>query len=167
MRSLAQYTNEGYDLSLEGFKKNVVDTGGAFATAIALTAQQSGRTLLVDDAAGLSFTLPAIATAQIGTYFKFIVVTTITSNSFKVTAASGDLLTGGLWCIDYNAAVDAATREAIWFSPDVSDDLIIDMNGTTTGGVIGTHVEVTAVSATRWFVEGTAVGDGTLVTPFS
>ena len=53
------------------------------------------------------------------------------------------------------------------FAPDVTDDLVISMNGTTTGGVIGTYIRATAISATRWFIQGTLSGSGTATTPFS
>lgn len=144
------------------YKAQVTDTGGAFATPIALTEAQSGRVILVDDAAGLDFTLPAIGTAQIGTIYKFLVTTTITSNSFRVTAAAGDLLRGGVYVADFNTA-----NTGSYFTPDESDDLILTMNGTTTGGKKGTVVTFTAITATGWFVDGLVFGDGTLATPFS
>jgi hypothetical protein len=149
------------------FKRQVTDTGGAYATPVALTEAQSGRIILVDDAAGLDFTLPAIAAAQIGTHYKFLVTVSVTSNNFRVTAQAGDLLKGGLWMVDFNAAYDSATRDALWAVPDGSDDLIMTMNGTTTGGKAGTWVEFTAISATEWFVNGVVGADGVIATPFS
>lgn len=147
------------------YKRQVTDTGGAFATPIALTEAQSGRVILVDDAAGLDFTLPAIAAAQVGTHYKFLVTTTITSNSFRVTAQAGDLLKGGLLVVDFNDAYTAP--QGAFLEPDGSDDLIMTMNGTTTGGKAGTVVEFIAISATEWFVTGIVAGDGVLATPFS
>lgn len=148
------------------YKRQVTDTGGVFATPIALTEAQSGRVILLDDAAGLDFTLPAIAAAQVGTHYKFIVTVSVTSNSYRVTAGAGDLLKGGLWCVDFDAAVTAP--QAIFLEPDGSDDLIMTLNGTTSGGgKVGSWVEFIAISATEWFVHGVVAGDGTIVTPFS
>lgn len=144
------------------YKKQVTDTGGAYATPIALTEAQSGRVILVDDAAGLDFTLPAIAAAQVGTHYKFIVTVTISSNLLRITAAAGDLLGGAIVMTDFDTA-DKIT----YFTPDGSDDLIFSCNGSTTGGKKGTWVEFLAVSATQWWVNGVVVGDGTLATPFS
>lgn len=144
------------------YKKQVTDTGGAYATPIVLTTAQSGRVILVDDAAGLDFTLPAIATADIGTYFKFYITVTITSNNFRVTAATGDLLFGAIWMADFDTANTGA-----YFAADGTDDLVITMNGSTTGGKKGTWVELTATSATQWIVQGAVFGDGTLATCFS
>lgn len=143
------------------YKRQVTDTGGAFATPIVLTEAQSGRVIIVDDAAGLDFTLPALAAAQIGTHFKFIVTVTITSNSFRVTAGSGDLLFGGIQVTDFDTADKCA-----FFAPD-GNDLIMTMNGSTQGGKQGTWVEFIASSATQWLVTGVAAGDGTLATMFS
>lgn len=147
------------------YKAQVTDTGGAFATPIVLTAAQSGRVILVDDAAGLDFTLPAISASEVGTKFEFLVTTSITSNSFRVTAASGDLLRGGIAMFDFDAAYTAP--QGAYYTPDESNDLIMTMNGTTTGGKKGTKITFTAISATGWFVSGIAFGDGVLATPFS
>jgi len=144
------------------YKANVIDTGGVFATPIVLTEAQSGSVILVDDAAGLDFTLPAVAAAQVGTWYRFLVTTTITSNSFRVTAAAGDLLRGGVWIADFDTANTGA-----YFTPDESNDLIMTMNGSTTGGKKGTYVDFYAIHATGWMVVGNVFGDGSLATPFS
>jgi hypothetical protein len=144
------------------YKRQVTDTGGAYASPIALTEAQSGRVILVDDAAGLDFTLPALAAAQVGTHYRFLVTVTITSNNFRVTAASGDLLFGAVWIADFDTANTGA-----YFAADGTDDLVLTMNGSTTGGKKGTVVEFIATSATQWFVTGTVFGDGSLATPFS
>ncbi len=145
-------------------KNTVIDTGGAYATPVVLTAAQSGAKILVDDAAGLDFTLPAIATAEIGTSFEFFVTVSVTSNNFRVTAATGDLMTGSILLVDDTAAYTAP--QAVVKKP-ATTFLVMTMNGTTTGGKIGTMVRFTATSATQWFVEGTANGSGVLATPFS
>lgn len=144
------------------YKRQVTDTGGAYATPIALTEAQSGRVILVDDAAGLDFTLPAIAAAQVGTHYRFLVTVTITSNALRITAGAADLLKGGILMMDFDTANTGA-----YFTPDGSDDLVISMNGSTTGGKKGTVIDVTAISATEWFVNGLVFGDGTLATPFA
>lgn len=144
------------------YVKQVTDTGGAYATPVALTEAQSGRVILVDDAAGLDFTLPALAAADIGVHYKFVVTVTITSNNFRVTAASGDLLAGALPIVDFDTA-----NTLTYFTPDGSDDLVLTCNGSTTGGKKGSWVEFIATSATQWVVTGVLYGDGTLATPFS
>lgn len=145
------------------YKQNVVNTGGVYATPIVLTAAQSGSVILVNDAAGLDFTLPAIAAADIGIWYRFAVTTTVTSNNFRVTAATGDFLNGAVWIADFDTANTGA-----YFAADGSTHLACTMNGSTKGGKKGTTVEFTAISATGWYVTGLQViGDGTLATPFS
>ena len=43
--------------------------------------------------------------------------------------------------------------------------LTITMNGSTTGGLIGTVIDFEGISATQWLVNGLVVGSGTLATP--
>jgi len=143
------------------YKRQVTNTGGAYATPIALTVAQSGRVLLVNDAAGLDFTLPAVGAGDVGTHFKFVVTVTVSSNNFRVTAASGDLLFGGLAYHDFDTA-----DKTQFFAPD-GNDLIMTMNGSTTGGKQGTWVEFICSSATQWLVTGVVAADGTMATPFS
>ena len=148
------------------YKQQVTDTGGVFATPIALTEAMSGRVILCDDAAGLDFTLPAITASNIGMHFKFLVTVSVTSNSYRVTAGAADLLKGGLLCMDFDAVVTAP--QGIFLEPDGTDDLIMTLNGTTSGGgKAGSWFEFTAISATEWFVHGVIAGDGAIATPFS
>jgi hypothetical protein len=144
------------------YKRQVTDTGGVYATPIALTEAQSGRVILVDDAAGLDFTLPAVAAAQIGTFYEFLVSVTITSNLFRVTAQTGDLLRGAVSIVDFDTA-----NTISYFAADESNDLIFSCNGDTKGGKKGTRVRFTAITATGWFVDGLLYGDGVLATPFA
>lgn len=138
-----------------------VTTGGAFATPIVLTSAQSGRVYYVADAAGLDFTLPALSAAEVGVHYRFQVAVTITSNSLRITAASGDLLFGGIIMTDFDTADKIQS-----FAPD-GNDLVYTANGSTSGGKQGTWVEYIAASATAWMVTGISIGDGTIVTPFS
>lgn len=145
------------------FKVPIINTGGAYATPIALTEAQSGNVILVNDSAGLDFTLPAVAAAQVGTWYRFLVTTTIATNNFRVTAQAGDFLNGSVWIADFDTANTGA-----YFTADGSSHLAMTMNGSTKGGKKGTCVEFVAISATGWFVTGISVfGDGALATPFS
>lgn len=151
------------------YKRQVTDTGGAFATPVVLTSAQSGRVLLLDDAAGLDFTLPAIAAADIGTHFLFLLVVEPTSNSYRITAATGDVLNGHV--IIYDKDVAEGSTEALLqvFQANGSSHLVFTITGSddTQGSLIGGWVEYTAISATGWFVRGSLIGDGSLATPFS
>jgi hypothetical protein len=147
----------------------VVDTGGAFATPVVLTAAHSGNTYLLDDAAGLDFTLPAIDAGNIGTTYRFVLVTEPTSNSYRFTAQAADLLIGHVVIYDKDVAEGSTEALLQVMRPDVSDDLIITITGTddTQGSLVGGWLELQAVTAARWFVRGSLIGDGSLATIFS
>lgn len=134
--------------------KNVISGSGATRT---LSVDDSGSTVLFDRAAGIVFTLP---TAKVGTYFDFIVTTTITSNAAKViTGAATELLIG---TVSSNVTTTTTTYQG-----NGSTHIAVSMNGTTTGGILGTKLRFTCLSATRWLVEGTNQSSGVVATPFS
>lgn len=138
------------------YKRNVLASSGNTT----MTSAMSGSVMLIDGAS-TDYTLPAIAAGDVGMYFTFY-STIISTGTQTITAGAADLLTGSI------AIINAGAVGSDTFSPDVTDDLIITLNGTTTGGVaVGSWCRLTAISATRWFVEGVFNGSGTLATPFS
>jgi hypothetical protein len=45
---------------------------------------------------------------------------------------------------------------------------VLSMNGTTTGGIVGSVITVTALESAQYLVHNTLIlGSGTIVTPFS
>lgn len=135
-------------------KKQVLASSGNTT----MTSAMSGSVMLLDGAT-VDYALPAIGAGDIGMFFDFFV--TVTSTDQTITAQTGDLLAGSIvWA-------DTTTPLFDGFKPDVSDDLIFATNGTTTGGLIGSYYRFTAISATRWWVEGVTYGSGTAATPFS
>lgn len=142
--------------SITGGVQNVVSGSGATAS---LTAAQSGSVVLFDRAAGIVFTLPA---PTIGLWYEFIVTTTITSNNAEVdTDAGTTFLMGG---VDLIIGASATT---LGCAGNGTSHVKIQMNGTTKGGILGSQLWFTCVSATQWNVSGTAVGSGTLATMFA
>lgn len=138
-------------------KANLISGSGATVT---LTAAQSGSIALFDRAAGIVFTLPSPA---VGLYYDFLILTSITSNAAKVITNTGTvLLVGSLINID----TDTSNAVAAW-TADNSTHLSVSMNGTTTGGLVGSLMRFTCISTTRWLVSGTIQGSGTVATPFA
>lgn len=135
-------------------KRNVLASSGNTT----MTAAMSGSVMLLDSAT-VDYVLPAIGTGDVGMYFDFL--STVTSTNQTITAGAADLLCGSVTIV----SADVPTADI--FAPDVTDDLVLAMNGSTTGGVIGSYIRFTAISATRWFVQGTLSGSGTATTPFS
>ena len=170
---MANTTFSGPVISKNGF----IGTGPG--STVALTANttltvndHAGRILLTQDADGI-FTLPSInanangATAgstdynnlnNIGASFYFYVDTTATD--VQIVTDGTDKFVGAAMI-----AVDDGAKKA--FFPAASND-VLSMNGTTTGGITGSVVQVTALQSAEYLVHNTLIlGSGTIVTPFS
>jgi hypothetical protein len=170
---MANTTFSGPVISKNGF----IGTGPG--STVALTANTSltvnahaGRILLTQDADGI-FTLPSInanangATAgdtdynnlnNIGASFYFYVDTLATD--VQIVTDGTDKFTGAAMI-----AVDDGAKKA--FFPGASND-VLSMNGTTTGGIVGSVIQVTALETAQYLVHNTLIlGSGTIVTPFS
>jgi len=63
--------------------------------------------------------------------------------------------------------VTIATASPAGFSANGTTIRAVSAAGTTTGGLIGERYRVTCINATQWFIEGIAVGSGTIVTSFA
>lgn len=136
--------------------KAVQVIGDAVATRT-LLAKEAGATCLFDAAAGVVYTLPAPIA---GMEFEFYSSVTITSNAAKViTNAATVYIQGAV----LGASIATATVGGFAFNGTSHTN--ISMNGTTTGGVIGTKIKLKALSATVWQIEGVTIGSGTLATP--
>jgi hypothetical protein len=120
-------------------------------------ADHVGRIIEINDADG-AVTLPAITSDTIGATYKFFVGTTASDLDIKTDGT--DKFVGNL------VLAAAATSQARGFAPAASND-VISMNGTTTGGIAGSVVEVTAIATAEYLVTGTLLASGTLATPFA
>ena len=170
---MANTTFSGPVISKNGF----IGTGPG--STVALTANttltvndHAGRILLTQDADGI-FTLPSInanangASAgetdynnlnNIGASFYFYVDTTATD--VQIVTDGTDKFVGAAMI-----AVDDGAKKA--FFPAASND-VLSMNGTTTGGITGSVIQVTALQSAEYLVHNTLIlGSGTIVTPFS
>lgn len=123
-----------------------------------LLADESGAVLTFDRAAGQVLTLPP---AVPGLEFEFIVTVSLTSNAYSVLCDTGDFLVGGIL-----GAIEGAATDEYHFANGTTH-LGLSMNKTTTGGLIGTHIKVKAISSTLWIVEGVASCTTAPATPFT
>lgn len=110
--------------------------------AVALTAADSGKTIILNAAAGAAITLPALTA---GLKYKFIVGASFATTSWTVTSAEGDNLQGSLIVAGLVVDVDAA-------------DVITFVN---TAENIGDFVEVFC-DGTSWHTFGNALTSGGL-----
>ena len=140
----------------------------------------AGRILAVGGslAAALTLTLPAInvstnpitsgpgqdpSTANNeGVVYTIWVPTTISTSSLKIGTNGTDKYIGTIVMNDTDS--DGATL--VGFSAAAANDFI-NLNGTTTGGVAGSWVQIVAIAANKYMVTGTVLGTGTVATPFA
>ena len=139
----------------------IISVGGALAADVVLTLPTINTTTNpVTSGPGQD---PSTVNNQ-GVVYTIWVPTTITTSSLKigVTAASGDLYLGTI------LGVDTDTSNAlVAYTANGSSNDFINFNGGTTGGVAGTWVQIFAVAANKYMVNGFALGSGTVATPFA
>ena len=96
-----------------------------------------------------------------GVTYTIWVPTTISTSSLKIGTDGTDRFVGYVLSIDTDST--DATRG---FGAGANDDFI-NFNGTTTGGVAGTWVQIVAVDALKYMVTGVVLGTSTVATPFA
>ena len=144
---------------------NPVDHGGRIISV--------GGTL----AANLTLTLPTIDTSSNpvtsgpgqdpstsnnqGVVYTIWVPTTIATSSLKIGTDGTDKFVGTLLMVD----TDSSGATVGYTAASTND--FINFNGGTTGGVAGTWVQIVAVAANKYVVNGIALGSGTVATPFA
>lgn len=129
-------------------------------TADTLTVERdshAGTVITLNRAAGITATLPA-STGK-GDEYDFFIGTTVTSNSTIIKVANAtDILQGIL-----HLTTDIAGTSM----PTSATSDTITMNGSTTGGVLGSWVKVKDVAVGFWRLEGGLICTGIEATPFS
>jgi hypothetical protein len=115
----------------------------------------AGQTIVSNLAATQTFTLPA-ATGSGNVYKVFVNITKTGDLVLQVTTT--DIMQGGV-------SISTDIAGITMLAAATSDTLT--MNGTTTGGVKGSHVEFQDVASGTWRVSGFLCSTGTEATPFS
>ena len=129
------------------------------ASLTVTSAAHSGRTVLLDRAAGQAVTLPA-ATGT-GNSYKFFVKTTITSNTTTIKVADATDVMAGVAIVANDTDASASIFET------AADSDTITFNGGTTGGILGATVELQDVATNLWSVRVIGAATGSEATPFS
>lgn len=110
-----------------------------------------------------TITLPACATASIGTIFKVKVVKAVTAGGTYVINTTGtDVFLGGIYGTIAN---NSAAGDSLFAASTTNKT--ITLSATTQCGLIGGWIELTMISATQWSVSGMTLGSGAIATPFS
>lgn len=152
--------NEG--VLLGDMNGSVLSTTPVSATGATLTCTKdthAGRTIVISAVAGCAVTLPA-ATGT-GSVYRFVIGSTITSNSTTIKVANTtDVMTGRAFVVSDNTAA------VLGFATAAASDTIT-LNGTTLGGLIGDHIEIIDAIAGTFAVRVFTAATGTEATPFS
>jgi len=156
------------------------------ATVVDITASTTlspeahgGRIIAVGGslAAALTLTLPAINTSansitsgpgqdpntanNEGVTYTIWVPTTISTSSLKIGTDGTDKFVGSLISVDTDSS-----GAVVGFTAAAANDFI-NLNGSTTGGVAGTWIQIVAIAANKYMVNGLLNGTGTVATPFA
>lgn len=143
------------------FAQPVISGSGATRT---LNETESGSVVLLDRAAGIVVTLPVAP--KVGTFFDFVVTTSVTTNSYKVITGSGtEILIGGYTNVD----TDTTNAVAVFTGNNSTHIAVTQAAASTnsTGGLVGSKLRFTCLSSTRWMVEGIVMGAGSPATAFA
>jgi hypothetical protein len=145
-------------LNPEAHGGRIISVGGSLAANIVLTLPTINASANpVSSGPGQN---PSTANNE-GVMYTIWVPTTISTSSLKIGTDLTDRFVGAVLSVDTDSSF-AATG----FVAGASDDFI-NFNGTTTGGVAGTFVQIYAIAALKYMVTGTVLGSGTVATPFA
>lgn len=177
---MALTTFQGPVRSMGGFYSqgpySVVDLT---ADTVITPTDHAGKLLLVNNST-LTFTLPTINSdtpvksagpyhkggepntlSNVGITYRFVFLTSSgASTTIKMNTAA-NLFIGSI--VQGKAGLGLVHV----FEPNGTTDNAIVVNGTTTGGVAGTELCITAIYANKYLVQGVNLGSGTLATPFT
>jgi len=177
-------------MAITTFDGPIRSLGGIFqqgpSTIVSITASTTlnptahgGRILTVGGtlAANLTLTLPTINTSantaasgpgndpntlnNEGVVYTIWVPTTIATSSLKIGTDGTDKFIGTILGVDTDSS-----NALVAYTAGASDDFI-NFNGGTTGGVAGTWVQIVAIDALKYMVNGVALGSSTVATPFA
>ena len=177
---MAQTTFQGPVRSLGGFYQQGPAAVVEVTSSVTLSpSSYAGRIISVGGtlAANVVLTLPAINTTanpvtsgpgqdpntvnNEGVTYTIWVPTTIATSSLKIGTNGTDKFVGSVLSIDTDSS-----GAAVGFTAAASNDFI-NLNGTTTGGVAGTWIQIFAIAANKYMVTGVVNGSGVVATPFA
>ena len=177
---MARTTFQGPVRSLNGFYTQGPGAVLAITSSTTLSpAVHGGRILTIGGslAANVVLTLPTINASadpsssgpgsdpntlnNEGVVYTIWVPTTISTSSLKIGTDGTDKYVGSVLSIDTDSS-----NVTVGFVPASTNDFI-NLNGTTTGGVAGTWIQIVAVAALKYMVTGTVLGTGVVATPFA
>ena len=174
---MATSTFQGPVRSLNGFYTQGPGTVVNITSSTTLdVATHAGKVIRVNNATA-TITLPQIvATADangtgpgsdpntlnnVGVTFEIFIETTASAMKIKTYTSDGtDKFVGTLTT---SLSAGAGTT----YVPNGSSNDVINLNGTTTGGIAGSVIYATVLASGKYLIQGQLIGSGTLATPFA
>lgn len=177
-------------MAISTFDGPIRSLGGIFqqgpSTIVSVTASTTlnptahgGRIITVGGsiAANVVLTLPTINTSanvasagpgndpdtrnNEGVTYTIWVPTTISTSSLKIGTDGTDRFVGTIFGVDTDSS-----NALVAYTAGANDDFI-NFNGGTTGGVAGSWIQIVAIDALKYMVQGIALGTGVVATPFA
>ena len=137
----------------------IISIGGSLAAALTITLPTINTSSnSITSGPGQD---PSTANNQ-GVVYTIWVPTTISTSALKIFAPSTNLFVGSLMSVDTDTS-----GAVVGFTANGTTNDYINLNGTTTGGVAGSWVQVFAIAANKYMVTGVINGSGTVATPFA
>ena len=136
----------------------IIAVGGSLAAAVTLTLPAINVT--ANPTTSGPGQDPSTANNE-GVTYTIWVPTTISTSSLKIGTNGTDKFVGSLLSVDTDSS-----GAVVGFTAGASNDFI-NLNGTTTGGVAGTWVQIVAIAANKYMVTGVVNGSGSVATPFA
>lgn len=136
----------------------IISVGGTLAADITLTLPT------IDASANPTTSGPGqdpSTTNNQGVVYTIWVPTTIATSSLKIGTDGTDKYIGTIFGVDTDSS-----NALVAYTAAAANDFI-NFNGGTTGGVAGTWVQIYAIAALKYMVNGVALGTGTVATPFA
>ena len=146
-------------LSPEAHGGRIISVGGTLASNIVLTLPAINTS--ANPTTSGPGQDPSTANNQ-GVVYTIWVPTTIATSSLKIGTNGTNKFIGSITMND----VDTDGAALVGFSAAASNDFI-NLNGSTTGGVAGSWIEIFAIATNKYMVNGTVLGTGSVATPFA
>ena len=174
---MAQTTFTGPVKSINGFIGAGVGMTEALTSGAITVASQAGKVLKVGSDTDGVITLPTIndsaagatddtglnSGSTVGATFNFVVETAATA--MKIKTDGTDKFVGAISVLSTNATTGGVSG----FVSGATND-VINLNGGTTGGKVGSTIKITAMDDNKYLVEGFLIGTSTSAasaTPFA
>ena len=145
-------------LSPEAHGGRIIAVGGSLAAAVTLTLPAIN--VSANPTTSGPGQDPSTANNE-GVMYTIWVPTTISTSSLKIGTNGTNKFVGSVISVDTDSS-DAV----VGFTAGATNDFI-NLNGTTTGGVAGTWIQIVAIAANKYMVTGNVLGSGTVATPFA